>query len=149
MTGHLVLSTLHTNSALGAFARLKDLGAEPYLMAETIIGVAAQRLVRRLCTECRAPRVPDVSEQGAFTAANLSIPAAIHDPIGCPRCGMSGYAGRVPLIELIAVDASLRDNVRAGTPTMPSSGSGLVAHGLALVADGMTSLAEVKRVTAA
>jgi len=149
LTGHLVLSTLHTNSTMGAFTRLTDIGIEPYLSASTVIAVIAQRLIRTLCAECKVASVPSPHDMAAFAQAGLAMPAALFEPGGCPACQGSGYRGRMPLIELLEVDATLRDHVRAGTieelpnPLPPTET--LLGHGLALAATGRTSLAEVHR----
>ena len=106
LTGHLVLSTVHTNDAAGAITRLRDMGIEPFLMASTLRLVLAQRLLRRLCTHCREPMEADA------TAARLLGGAAAADTlwraVGCARCNHTGYAGRVGIYEAITVDERLR-----------------------------------------
>lgn len=149
LTGHLVLSTLHTNSALGAFTRLSDIGIEPYLTASTVIATIAQRLIRALCVECRQPRDIDEAEQAIFTTAGMAPPTHIFDSVGCKACHQSGYAGRIPLIEVVEVDENLRMLIRSGdaetiAPTRPPSET-LHGHGLALVSRGVTTLTEVER----
>lgn len=149
LTGHLVLSTLHTNSAIGAFTRLADIGIEPYLTASTVIATIAQRLIRSLCEACRTSRKPSEAERIAFERAGLSVPSIVHAPIGCPKCAGTGYRGRVPLIEILEVDETLRTAIRSGATdeiedTRPPSET-LFGHGLALVASGRTTLAEVER----
>jgi type II secretory ATPase GspE/PulE/Tfp pilus assembly ATPase PilB-like protein len=115
LTGHLVLSTLHTNDAPGAVTRLVEMGAPHYLIASGLIGVLAQRLVRRLCLHCREARAP--------TPADLAgVPAALHPkqlfgPRGCARCDGSGYRGRVGVYELLAVDARIRELIMERAPT--------------------------------
>ncbi len=94
LTGHLVFATLHTNDAVSAVTRLVDMGVEPFLLASSLIGVGAQRLVRRLCLECRKP----------FTQENKIYYSAV----GCPACNRSGYRGRTGIYELLAVDDDLR-----------------------------------------
>ncbi|HEX9109403.1 MAG TPA: ATPase, T2SS/T4P/T4SS family [Longimicrobiales bacterium] len=109
LTGHLVLSTLHTNDAAGAVARLLEMGAAPYLVAASLVGVLAQRLARRLCPECRVTR-----PAGAAELAGLGLPAAdvhLFAAAGCPRCGGHGYSGRLGIFELLVADARLRDLV--------------------------------------
>jgi general secretion pathway protein E len=90
LTGHLVLSTVHTNDAIGAITRMRDMKVEPFLLASTLRAVIAQRLVRRLCPACRAPVAAD-----AATAAMVGLPAGtiVHEPSGCAQCGNSGYQG--------------------------------------------------------
>jgi general secretion pathway protein E len=149
LTGHLVLSTLHTNSTTGAFTRLADIGIEPYLSASTVIAVIAQRLIRTLCAECAVARPISSEEVGEFAKVDVDAPDTLHDPVGCPACQNSGYRGRMPLIEMLEMDAGLRDAVRDDTidamanPTIPSET--LLGHGLALVATGRTTLTEVRR----
>ncbi len=149
LTGHLVLSTLHTNSALGAFTRLVDIGIEPYLTASTVIATIAQRLVRSLCPSCRTPHVPTNLEVEQFRSADIQVPAHIYDANGCESCLHSGYVGRVPLIEVVEVDDRLRGLIREGLIRDEEeervTADSLAGHGLALVAAGRTSLAEVMR----
>ena len=114
LTGHLVLSTLHTNDAAGAVARLLDMGAAPYLVAGALVGVLAQRLARRLCPECRAERRFPAAELAAvgLPAVDLHAFAAA----GCPRCGGHGYRGRIGIYELLAADSRLRELVLRRAP---------------------------------
>jgi general secretion pathway protein E len=149
LTGHLVLSTLHTNSAAGAFTRLADIGIEPYLTASTVIATIAQRLIRALCPECRRARVSNVQEQEQFRRAELPVPAQVYDPCSCASCQQSGYAGRIPLIEILEVDEAVRVAIREGraealASTAPHADT-LHGHGLALIAQGRTSFAELER----
>lgn len=149
MTGHLVLSTLHTNDALGAITRLTDLGVPSYLIAETLICTAAQRLVRSLCAQCRIARPLTEDEKRLFAAHGNPVPEALFEPGGCDRCGGSGFAGRQPLLEAIEVDETMRSNIREGH--IPQAGAGgangfsLLSHGLRLAGAGATSLTEVRR----
>jgi len=149
LTGHLVLSTLHTNSTTGAFTRLADIGIEPYLAASTVNAVVAQRLIRTLCAECSTMRAPTSGEVMLFDGAGLLPPTAVSDPVGCSSCQATGYRGRMPLIEVLEVDSLLRDAIRDGSiervanPT-PAAET-LLGHGLALVAAGRTTFAEVHR----
>jgi general secretion pathway protein E len=105
LTGHLVLSTVHTNDAAGAITRLRDVGVEPFLLASTVRMVLAQRLVRRLCTHCRQPRADDALSAQLFDGAPAD---GMHAAVGCERCQHTGYAGRVGLYEAIEVDGALR-----------------------------------------
>jgi general secretion pathway protein E len=149
LTGHLVLSTLHTNSTLGAFTRLTDIGIEPYLAASTVDAVIAQRLIRTLCAECVAERAPTTEEAAEYQRAGLPAPDSVGEPVGCPVCQQTGYKGRAPLVEVLEVDGGLRDIIREGraeavvNPTPPADT--LLGHGLALIAAGRTTLAEVRR----
>lgn len=149
LTGHLVLSTLHTNSAIGAFTRLADIGVEPFLTASTVIATIAQRLVRQLCRECRVPSEPDARERQLFDHIGFNAPPVIYEPSGCPACSGTGYKGRLPMLELVEVDEPMREHVREGrTISMPDSrpaADTLLGHGLSLVAEGRTSMAEVER----
>ena len=149
LTGHLVLSTLHTNSALGAFTRLGDIGIEPYLAASTVIATIAQRLIRGICTDCAGARPPSGEEQALFAAAGIEPPATVPVPRGCLRCSETGYRGRLPLIEVVAVDPVIQAAVRDGRSDKLSEqlapSETLTGHGLALVAAGRTSIEEVRR----
>ena len=117
LTGHLVLSTIHTNSAAATVTRLVEMGVEPYLIAATLNGVVAQRLVRLLCTACAIP------ESGAGHR---------HRAAGCPQCNGTGYRGRSVVGEVMEVNATLRDLVTAG------AGAGAIEA--AAVRDGMATL---------
>ena len=149
LTGHLVLSTLHTNSTTGAFTRLADIGIEPYLAASTVNAVVAQRLIRTLCAECSTMRAPTSGEVMLFDGVGLVSPMTVSDPVGCASCQATGYRGRMPLIEVLEVDSLLRDAIRDGSiermanPT-PAAET-LLGHGLALIAAGRTTFAEVHR----
>jgi general secretion pathway protein E len=137
LTGHLVLATLHTNDSVAAVSRLLDMGIEPFLLSSSLLGVLAQRLVRRLCPECRT--------QGADGHWH---------PAGCPACGNSGYSGRTGLYELLVLDDRLRDAIhtsegeRAIRELARSRGFRSMAEdGERWVADGTTSPEELARVT--
>jgi general secretion pathway protein E len=103
LTGHLVLSTLHTNTAIGAVTRLQDMGVEPFLLSSSLIAVMAQRLVRLLCPDCREGGEPSPQEARAAGAGSGERPT-LYRPVGCPRCNNSGYRGRSGIYELIEVD---------------------------------------------
>jgi len=151
LTGHLVLSTLHTNSALGAFTRLADIGIEPYLTASTVIAAVAQRLVRALCLLCRQERLPEMEEVRFFESTGVGVPERVFEPAGCESCSGTGFAGRIPLIEIIEVDDALREQIRAGAVDDADPlghANSLAGHGLALVAAGQTSFSEVMRAVA-
>ncbi|MGE0410179.1 MAG: GspE/PulE family protein, partial [Amphiplicatus sp.] len=107
LTGHLVLSTVHTNSAVGAVTRLRDMGAEPFLLSSTIAAVLAQRLVRRLCPTCKEQYAPDTAER-ALLGVEENADIALYRAAGCGRCGQSGYEGRIGVYELMAADEKLR-----------------------------------------
>ncbi len=111
MTGHLVLSTLHTNNAASTVSRLVDIGCARFLIAGTLIGVLAQRLLRRLCTHCQR-EVPADAQQ--LRLLQLSEPMMLHEPVGCARCMGSGYRGRVGIYEMLLLDPSLSQLIHTG-----------------------------------
>jgi type IV pilus assembly protein PilB len=115
LTGHLVLSTLHTNDAVSAVVRLADMGVEHFKIAAGVIGVTAQRLVRRLCTSC-AREVPLAKLAPRVRGALTSVSAAprVREPKGCVTCGFSGYKGRLPVVELLQVTPLVREKIGAG-----------------------------------
>jgi type IV pilus assembly protein PilB len=150
LTGHLVLSTLHTNSAPATPARLIDMGVEPYLVASAVDCVIAQRLARRLCLNCRQPLHVAGSLVGVPDAGDVEV----FEPVGCPRCRESGYRGRLGLFEVMTVTDEIRalivDRAPAGRIAQVAIAQGmrtLVDDGLAKVRAGYTSLAEIGRVT--
>jgi len=151
MTGHQVFSTLHTNSALGAFPRLLDIGIQPDIMAGNIIGVIAQRLVRTLCTHCKEAYVPTVEERQILGAAAAKA-EHIYRPVGCARCDNKGYRGRRSVMELLVMDSDLDELVarRATAKELRAAALAknfhpLAEEGIARILDGTTSLAEVSR----
>ena len=151
LTGHLVLATLHTNDAPGAVTRLIDMGIEPYLLASTLNGVLAQRLVRKLCAACRAPYEPDAAER---TALGRTPPERLYKAVGCGACNFSGYKGRTGIYELFTADDATRraihDTAAESDLRERAVKSGMVRlreDGLRWVRDGTTSLDEVLRVT--
>jgi general secretion pathway protein E len=148
LTGHLVLSTVHTNDAPGAITRMRDMKVEPFLLASTLRAVIAQRLVRRLCPECRKP-------QPAGAAAKLlGLPAdaAVYEAVGCPACGNTGYKGRVGVFEMIRVDDEVRRIINDGSDELAIArhafaGSDTLASAVRkLVANGVTTPEEAVRV---
>lgn len=151
LTGHLVLSTLHTNSALGAITRLRDLGVEPFLLATTLRCTMAQRLVRRLCPDCKRPAPPDATARAAFDSAGLPLPPQLYQPTGCAACDGIGYAGRMGLYEIAENTPQMRDliNADAAEDTLTAQAlppnARLFAAGLRAVARGETGLDEVLR----
>jgi general secretion pathway protein E len=151
LTGHLVLATLHTNDAPGAVTRLVDMGIEPYLLASTLNGVLAQRLVRKLCAECKAPYEPDAAERAVFGNAPAD---RLYRAVGCGACNFSGYRGRTGIYELLTADDELRhlihDTVEESAVRAHAVAHGMVRlrdDGLRWVREGVTSLDEVLRVT--
>jgi len=157
LTGHLVLSTIHTNDAAGAFTRLLDMGVEPFLVASTLLGALAQRLVRTLCKHCKAPHDPTAAELGRL-GVSLDDPrlpsATVFKPVGCPECLGSGYSGRTGIYELLEVEDDVRQLVlkRSDAGAIKSSAVGggmatLRVDGTIKVLTGRTSIEEVLRVT--
>ncbi|MBV8971517.1 MAG: Flp pilus assembly complex ATPase component TadA [Sphingomonadaceae bacterium] len=150
LTGHFVLSTLHTASAVGSVARLVDMGVERYLLAPMLVGLVAQRLVRALCPDCRRPDVATAAD-AALTGGALALGTPLFRPGGCSACA-EGYRGRVALYEVVAVDAALRALIHDGAAEADlaaaarAAGPGLADDGAAKIAAGVTSVAEVARV---
>ena len=146
MTGHLVLSTLHTNTATAAVTRLVDLGAEPYLIGATLKAVVSQRLVRRLCPRCKEGYVPS-----AFVQSQLGCdqPVTIYKPKGCASCMGIGYKGRVALFETLWVDEQMAALISQGADEMTLQASAknlfsLSDDGIAKVLSGITSISELQ-----
>lgn len=152
LTGHLVFSSLHANGSVGAVVRLRDLGLDNFLIAATLRGVIAQRLLRRLCQDCRAAHALTPSEAGYFDKHDLPRPREIYDPVGCAACNGTGYAGRVGVFEMLEVTEELREAIDRSVPETElrhmalSSQETLFGQGLGEVAAGRTSLAETLRV---
>ncbi|MEZ5597621.1 MAG: type II secretion system ATPase GspE [Pseudomonadales bacterium] len=149
LTGHLVLSTLHTNTAVGAISRLVDMGVEPFLLSSSIVGVLAQRLVRVLCQDCKRPRIAGPSELRFLGVSR----ATVHEPGGCEACGHSGYRGRTGIYELIPVDETFRQLVHDRvseqelTAYVRRKCPGIRADGVEKVLAGVTTVQEVLRVS--
>jgi general secretion pathway protein E len=152
LTGHLVLSTLHTNSAIGAITRLRDMGVEPFLLASSLIGVVSQRLVRRLLPECREAFIPDTAEC-AMLGLDAATPPTLYRARREGDCAARAYSGRTGIHELITVDATLARMIHDGSSEQAmeahvrKSSPSLREDGLAKVMAGLTSLDEVLRVT--
>jgi general secretion pathway protein E/type IV pilus assembly protein PilB len=152
MTGHQVYSTLHTNSAVGAFPRLLDIGIVPDILAGNIIGILAQRLVRRLCRTCRQSYDPDVRER-RLLGVTPTESAALYRAVGCEQCDYQGYRGRQSILEILKVDGALDEMVarRATAREILAAARGqgfktLADDGARLVRQGATSLDELMRV---
>ena len=152
LTGHLVLSTLHTNSAAGAITRLEDMGVEPFLLSSSLLAVLSQRLVRTLCPDCKVPH-PASAEELKLMGLSTQQQLTLYRPQGCPLCNDSGYRGRTGIHELLLVDEQVRSHIHHGhgeqdieryvrqhTPSIRRDG-------LDKVQAGVTSLEEVLRVT--
>ncbi len=162
LTGHLVISTVHTNSALAAVPRLLDLGIEDYLLADVLRGVAGQRLVRRLCVDCSRP---STAEESASHERSIAVhlrpvaalePAAWREPVGCPKCGQSGFRGRVGLYEIAPASpgmlAGVRERADEDRLTEMARADGFLSFGddgFLKARRGETALSEVYRVAGA
>jgi len=149
LTGHLVLSTLHTNDAPSAIARLLEMGIEPFLLSATLVGVLAQRLARRLCNECKK-KTTATAEQQSFTTSNYGAIETMYKSHGCRQCHNIGYRGRLGIFELLVLNDTLRELVmqKADATTLRSEAvrcgmQPLLFDGLSKVRDAVTSLEEV------
>ncbi|MBN2292896.1 MAG: Flp pilus assembly complex ATPase component TadA, partial [Pirellulales bacterium] len=158
LTGHLVFSTLHTNDAAGAFMRMVDMGVEPFLVASTVEGVMAQRLVRTLCPECREAYIPRAEQlPHDFPLYEcLERGERIYRPRGCRACRGSGYAGRVGIYELMTADDEIRrlagERTSANIVKRAAMEAGMMTlrqNGWEKVRNGQTSVDEIMRVTKA
>ncbi|WP_417879714.1 type II secretion system ATPase GspE [Vibrio sp.] len=152
LTGHLVMSTLHTNTAIGAITRLRDMGIEPFLISSSLLGVLAQRLVRTLCSSCKQPYQADTQQKQLF-GVSTDDSLELYKPQGCEHCNHKGYRGRTGIHELLLIDDETQElihseageqviekAIRAKTPSIRDDG-------LAKVRRGVTTLEEVLRVT--
>jgi type II secretory ATPase GspE/PulE/Tfp pilus assembly ATPase PilB-like protein len=151
MTGHQVYSTLHTNSAIGAIPRLLDIGILPDIMAGNIIGIVAQRLIRKLCPHCKTEHVPTSLER-KILGLNLDDSQAIFQAVGCEQCHQ-GYSGRQAIMEIIKMDSDLDDLISRRSSlrdiknvALEKGFRPLAQDGLRRIIEGTTSLAEVARV---
>ncbi len=149
LTGHMVLSTLHTNSAIGAITRLRDMGIEPFLLSSSLSGVVAQRLVRTLCNHCKKPAQATASE---LKQLELTTQATICHSVGCKNCNFTGYSGRIGVYEVVVVDSEMKqmihDEVAEKTIEQYARQTfkSLLQDGMRLVLEGKTSLEEILRV---
>lgn len=149
LTGHLVLSTVHTNSAVAAITRLRDMGIERFLLASTVTAIVAQRLVRRLCNDCKTSYTPEATE---LRLLGLSGQHTFYHPKGCEACHGIGYMGRIGLYEIVMMDDKLRAMIHDGTREQDMSSYAfkasdtLMQSGTRYVAAGTTSADEVLRV---
>jgi type IV pilus assembly protein PilB len=154
ITGHVVLSTIHTSDALGTIERLVDMGVEPYLVASALKGVFSQRLVRKICPDCRQPYVPSPDEQ-AELGLTYDPQRVFYKGKGCPKCFDTGYRGRTGVFEIFALTIKVRRMVAARASresieqllTDPASGFvSLKQSAIKLVEQGVTTTDEVLRV---
>jgi len=154
LTGHLVLSTLHTNDAAGSTTRLVDMGVEPFLIASSLLGVIAQRLIRRVCTKCRIEHTPTEFELMEMGMKEPPKGATFYKAVGCPSCSNSGYSGRTVIHELMIVEDHMKSlivrNVDAGTIKKAAIERGMITlreDGIAKVLQGITTIDELFRAT--
>jgi general secretion pathway protein E len=154
LSGHLILTTIHANSASGVFNRLIEMGVEPFLLASATVATLSQRLVRALCPHCRSPEPLSPEEAIRLDAAGLDR-GTFYTAVGCQRCGGSGYLGRTAIYEMLVVSPALRDAINAKVPTPQlqeiARREGMVtlmAAGVERARAGATTLREVFRVVA-
>lgn len=152
ITGHLVISTLHTNSTAASITRLIDMGVEPYLIGDSVVGIIAQRLVRKLCPKCRKAREATDQEKKLLMVP-ASMPQTVYEPVGCEDCGGIGYRGRTAIYEIMPVTAKLRnrihDKVTADELQEIAVSEGMSTLRMAAakkVKEGITSCAEMIKV---
>ena len=156
LTGHMVLSTLHTNDAASTINRLLDMGMDDYLLTSTVNGILAQRLVRTLCSHCRQayPALPEVIEEMQLKRYTSANPVTLYRPVGCEECGGTGYSGRVSIVELLVMTDTIRGmimrHVTSGEVRQQAIADGMQTmyeNGLSKAVAGVTTIEEVLRVT--
>jgi general secretion pathway protein E len=152
LTGHLVLSSLHTNDAAGSITRFIDMGIEPFLLTSTVNAVVAQRLVRNLCPHCKQPYSAPAEIVARFSAVQTS--PKLYKAVGCDHCGGSGYRGRSAIIEMIELSEAMQSLILQGKDkhalaacAKQEGAKSMYEDGLYKVARGITTLEEVLRVT--
>ena len=152
ITGHLVVSTLHTNSTANSISRLADMGVEPYLIADSLVGIIAQRLVRRLC-ECKKPRLATAEEKEEL-AVDPSEDIVLYEPCGCKMCDNTGYKGRIGIYEIMTITPKIKSMIARGKSAdeikeqaIEEGMSTLKASAAKYVLDGTTSMSEMVKVT--
>lgn len=153
ITGHLVVSTLHTNSAASTVTRIIDMGIEPYVAGDALVGVIAQRLVRRLCTSCKQPRLAEPEEKIILGVEDDEEDVIIYEPAGCTLCGDTGYAGRIGVYEMMPVSKELQAVIAKGATADVIEKQALSEGMLTLkmgaakhVLNGITSMMEMKKI---
>jgi type IV pilus assembly protein PilB len=153
ITGHLVVSTLHTNSSASTITRLEDMGIESYLIADSVVGVVAQRLVRRLCTSCKKPRLANTDEKAVMDLPEEKE-VTIYEPCGCPKCDNTGYRGRIGVYEIMKMTPKLKTIIskREGADKIKEQALAEGMHTLHMsatdyVLEGITSYSEMIRVS--
>ena len=153
ITGHLVVSTLHTNSAASTVTRVIDMGIEPYIIGDALVGVIAQRLVRRLCNSCKEPRLAEDNEKEILGVTDPDEDVVIYEPVGCPLCNETGYSGRIGVYEMMPVSHDLQAVISKGATAdvieaqalkegMTTLKMGAARH----VMNGITSIEEMKKI---
>jgi len=156
LTGHLVFSTLHTNDAPSAVARLIDIGVQPFLVASSVRAIMAQRLVRRLCTACREPGELSETELRALHIMEPGqlVEAQVMKPVGCEQCRNTGYKGRIGIFEIFMIDDEVRHMINKRSPTLSLRQRArelgmrtLREDGVRKVLAGLTSAEEVISIT--
>jgi type II secretory ATPase GspE/PulE/Tfp pilus assembly ATPase PilB-like protein len=152
LTGHLVLSSIHANDAVSVLFRLLDLGVEPYLVSSTLVGIVAQRMIRRTCTHCRAAYQPSAEEQIAYEEEMKQMPTTFYGGAGCNLCANTGYRGRTGLFELLIMSEGIRrmllSNASASDIRTQALREGMITmkrDGMMKVKEGITSVSEVLR----
>ncbi len=153
ITGHLVVSTLHTNSSASTITRLEDMGVESYLLADSIVGIIAQRLVRRLCPECKKARQATIEEKIILNVSE-DAECKIYEPVGCSKCDNIGYKGRIGVYEIMEVTHSLQ-NIIAKQQNADTIKAAAITEGMKtlrmsateFVLEGTTSISEMKKVS--
>jgi general secretion pathway protein E len=156
LTGHLVLSTLHTNDAPGAITRLRDIGIESFLMADSLLSIMAQRLIRLLCPQCKTEYTAREEDRNRIGEILSDLPPilTLYRNKGCERCGYTGYKGRQAIFEVLPVNEAIKSTIVAGKDAGSIARTAfeigyrpLVHHGFRRVVEGITTLSEVLRVT--
>jgi type IV pilus assembly protein PilB len=152
LTGHLVLSTLHSNDAVSSIPRMLDMGIEPFMLGTSLIGVVSQRLVRVLCIGCMGSREATPGEQGIWMAAGRKPPAKLPIGVGCPMCGGSGYKSRVAIHEILPISNPVGQLITERAPVAAVRAEALnwgfrpiQEHALELIEQGVTSLEEARK----
>ena len=147
LTGHLVLSTVHTNSAVNAITRLRDMGIEPYLLSSSLIFVLSQRLVRKLCPHCKTH-----DEDNKNLLKKYSIKSKIYKSVGCDKCDNTGYLGRLSIGEFVSIDANISELIHNSASEneisdyVYANNKKIFENGLKVLSKGDTSLSELMRV---
>lgn len=156
ITGHLVVSTLHTNSAASTVTRLEDMGIESYMLADSLVGIIAQRLVRRLCPKCKVEKIPDLRERDELGIADDDFETQVFEPSpeGCMNCNGTGYRGRIGCYEIMVVSQELKNTISSGAgaeeikeQAVSEGMNTLSMSAMGLVRRGITSVAEAKRIS--